>query len=282
MAGAGHDPSRGARAGEHGDREIDRDLQQLGEGEALASDLLDQDVDQLHARVEQVNEELLRISDEHTSAVRDLGATERGLSQMAQGELAADRAVELEHELRGLREQVRRYTRVRLAAQLLALVVRRYREQHQAPMVQHASALFARLTCGRYPRLEVSYDASDEPALVCVDDTERRVLVEALSDGARDQLYLALRLASLKRFAERAEPLPLVLDDVLVHFDDQRATAALQVLAESVDSMQVIFFTHHARLVELALKALPRERLVVHELDQSSTRSPTLGSTIAG
>jgi uncharacterized protein YhaN len=149
-------------------------------------------------------------------------------------------------------------------------------------MVGHASALFARLTLGRYPKLDVSYDEQDEPTLVCVDADNRVVAVDALSDGTRDQLYLALRLASIARFAERSEPLPLVLDDVLVQFDDARASAGLTVLGEAAETTQVVFFTHHARLVELARQALPADRLVVHMLDQSSTRSPTLGSTIAG
>ena len=55
--------------------------------------------------------------------------------------------------------------------------------------------------------------------------------VDALSDGARDQLYLALRAAAIEAHAARAEPLPFIADDLLVHFDDARAAAALDVLA---------------------------------------------------
>jgi uncharacterized protein YhaN len=51
--------------------------------------------------------------------------------------------------------------------------------------------------------------------------------------------------------------LPLIVDDILVLFDDDRATAALRVLAEFSARTQVIFFTHHARIVELAETGLP-------------------------
>ena len=51
--------------------------------------------------------------------------------------------------------------------------------------------------------------------------------------------------------------MPLVLDDVLIHFDDGRARAALRVLGEFAATTQVLFFTHHERLVELAREALP-------------------------
>ena len=51
-----------------------------------------------------------------------------------------------------------------------------------------------------------------------------------------------------------------------VQLDDQRASAALAVLAEVSRTMQVLFFTHHARLVELARATVAEDQLVVHEL----------------
>jgi uncharacterized protein YhaN len=71
-----------------------------------------------------------------------------------------------------------------------------------------------------------------------------------MSSGTRDQLYLALRLASLEKYMDSAEPMPFIVDDILVHFDDARAQATLGVLAELARHTQVILFTHHARLVE--------------------------------
>ena len=272
-------------------REIDRKLGELedrlreaSDGDdlpALAAQLEGESMDRLRARKADSQDELERVAEEHAAAVRSLAALEAGLANLESDEAAAC-AVEVEQQLDAVHDLTRRYVRTRLAADLLALVVRRYRDANQAPMVGHASALFSRLTLGRYPRLDVSYDEQDEPALVCVDADNRVVAVDALSDGTRDQLYLALRLASIARFAERSEPLPLVLDDVLVQFDDARSSAGLTVLDETAAITQVVFFTHHARLVELARDVLPPERLAVHTLDQSSTRTPTLGSTIAG
>jgi uncharacterized protein YhaN len=93
--------------------------------------------------------------------------------------------------------------------------------------------------------------------------------VEGLSDGTRDQLYLALRLATIERFAVHAEPLPLVLDDAFVHFDDARARAALTALADLAPRAQVLFFTHHERLVAIAEDALGA-RCTVHRLPPSA------------
>ena len=106
---------------------------------------------------------------------------------------------------------------------------------------------------------ELGHRLGDKPALLCVRSGGVDVGVEGLSEGTRDQLYLSLRLATLLRYAKAREPLPLVLDDVLVHSDDERAAAALGVLAEVARSMQVLFFTHHARLVELARTTVPSD-----------------------
>ncbi len=60
--------------------------------------------------------------------------------------------------------------------------------------------------------------------------------------------------------------MPLVLDDILVHFDDDRAQAALKVLAETSTLTQVLFFTHHSRLLELAREVVPPAQLREHQL----------------
>jgi uncharacterized protein YhaN len=72
-----------------------------------------------------------------------------------------------------------------------------------------------------------------------------------MSDGTADQLYLALRLASLEQYLMANEPLPFVVDDILLRFDDDRALATLGVLVELAKKTQVLFFTHHKHLLEL-------------------------------
>ncbi|WP_343217778.1 ATP-binding protein, partial [Desulfatitalea alkaliphila] len=78
------------------------------------------------------------------------------------------------------------------------------------------------------------------------------VRVEGMSDGTADQLYLALRLAGLEQYLQHNTPLPFVVDDILLRFDDQRATATLEILKELAQRTQVVFFTHHGHLVDLS------------------------------
>ena len=73
-----------------------------------------------------------------------------------------------------------------------------------------------------------------------------------MSTGTREQLYLALRLAYARHYCSYSEPLPLILDDVLVNFDAERAKATLRVLAEVGEKIQVVLLTCHPHLIALA------------------------------
>jgi len=56
------------------------------------------------------------------------------------------------------------------------------------------------------------------------------------------------------------------VDDILVQFDDARAAAALQALADVSDRTQVVFFTHHEHLIDVARRQIAADRLFVHYL----------------
>ncbi len=87
-----------------------------------------------------------------------------------------------------------------------------------------------------------------------------------MSAGTTDQLYLALRLASLETYLEKNEPIPFIVDDILIRFDDERAAATLKILEQLSNQTQIIFFTHHQRLVELAEDNVDTSVLFRHSL----------------
>jgi len=110
------------------------------------------------------------------------------------------------------------------------------------------------------------FNERDEPVLAGIRSGGERVYVESMSSGTRDQLYLALRLASLEKYMETAEPMPFIVDDVLVDFDDARSEAALNTLAGLAEKTQVILFTHHSQVVEQAKRLQGSVRVQVHDL----------------
>jgi uncharacterized protein YhaN len=138
---------------------------------------------------------------------------------------------------------------------VLQLAIESYREKHQGPVLNRASELFSRLTLGDHCGLTTDFGDDDKPVLVAIRRNREHIEVEGLSDGTRDQLYLALRLAAIEHHVETAAPCPVIFDDVLINSDDARASAALQVLGDLATRTQVLFFTHHRHLAELGIKA---------------------------
>jgi uncharacterized protein YhaN len=90
-----------------------------------------------------------------------------------------------------------------------------------------------------------------------------------MSEGARDQLYLALRLATLEQGLGNGEPMPLIVDDILIGFDDARTEACLKVLADFAKRTQVLVFTHHQRVAEIARTLAKTGEIAVRELRPS-------------
>ena len=132
-------------------------------------------------------------------------------------------------------------------------------------MLRRASEIFARITLGSFSGLEMDYQ-DDRQILVGKRPDAVKVGMDGLSQGTRDQLFLALRIAAIEEHLREREAVPIAIDDLLVQFDDDRAVATLGVLAELARRAQVLFFTHHGHLCELATAALPPDAWRRHDL----------------
>ena len=109
---------------------------------------------------------------------------------------------------------------------------------------RRAGELLAKLTGGKYDKVSLTREfdalAEEHDGLL-----PRRALV--LSRGTADQLYLAVRLAVCQLVLPGEDPCPLVLDDALANFDDERMALALDTLAELGQERQILLFTCHSR-----------------------------------
>jgi uncharacterized protein YhaN len=121
-----------------------------------------------------------------------------------------------------------------------------YERNRQPETLREASEFLSKFTSGQYQRV---WTPLGEGRL-CVDDHDGRpVPVEQLSRGTREQLFLSLRLALTSWYAKRGKRMPLVLDDVLVNFDNVRAEAAATVLRDFAnEGHQLLLFTCHEHI----------------------------------
>ena len=120
----------------------------------------------------------------------------------------------------------------------------------QDPLIARASTLFTMATNKAFVGLVITYGNDDQPVLVARRGDGEQVPVAGLSEGTRDQLFLALRLALLERHT--SEPLPFIGDDLLSSFDESRTLAMLRLLAAAGQQRQIILFTHHRHVIDLA------------------------------
>ena len=154
--------------------------------------------------------------------------------------------------LEELRRLSRQWSVLALARDFLLTAKTRFEEEGQQGVIRFAGDLFSSITEGEYTGISASLDGDSFTAMHRSGD--RRDPEKQLSQGTREQLYLALRLAYIKNHIAKAEPLPVVMDDILVNFDPVRAANTARVLAEFAKDCQVLFFTCHPGMAELLLE----------------------------
>ena len=154
------------------------------------------------------------------------------------------RQAELEDQRAGLETE---YSAIRLAMETLDQANTTLQNRFSPELGRRAAEIFAQLTSSRYSGvvLDRSFRLSAEPA---GDPVFRDAAL--LSAGTLDQLYLAVRLAICDLVLPPEKQVPIVLDDALANFDDQRCAAALRFLKEAAGDRQILLFTCHSREAE--------------------------------
>ncbi len=245
-------------------------LRGLSAGATVATFIADAssvEADGIGPEIEALENEIKRLEQERSGLDRTIGVETIRLDEMDGSAKAAGHSEEAERLLANLEADVEKYARLKIATIILGRTIEQYREKHQGPLIKRAGELFSQMTLGSFSGVRAEYDEKGSPVLVGIrPGSGRQVPVIGMSDGTADQLYLALRLASLEQYLESNEPLPFVVDDILLRFDDQRALATLKVLAGLSQKTQVIFFTHHHHLAELADEKIGPSLLRQHRL----------------
>jgi uncharacterized protein YhaN len=162
------------------------------------------------------------------------------------------RYVALEVELDAALHQ---YLVLGTARGLLQRTLAQHERERQPAVVANAAAHFERVTAGRYVGLLADAGVDGRQTIRALSSSGEVIDAHRLSRGTVEQLYLCLRLGLAESFAERSVSLPIVLDDVLVNFDPERAAAVASELASSAETHQILLLTCHPHLAELVMRA---------------------------
>ena len=141
------------------------------------------------------------------------------------------------------------WARATVALRLLEEAKRTFERERQPQVLQEASAFFRLLTCERYEGVFSPLGEGRE--LHALRPDQKSFTPEQLSRGTVEQLYLALRFGFLNDNAHKGTVLPVVMDEILVNFDPERAAAAARAIGKLAESHQILFFTCHPSTAQM-------------------------------
>ena len=260
-AGGANDPEDfRLRARQHRERldlerkrgEFVRSLERLsGPGERyndFRESLAGSDLTSLNGEVARLSEQVAEVDAVRNSLLEKRAGINPELAQLTGEEGSSALRIRRNTLLEQLQEHAREWSRLTIAESLLERTRRKFEQERQPGVIQHAQSFFSNITGQRYQRL---YAPIGEQTITVTDATGAGKRPEELSRGTREQLYLALRFGLIREFGEHAERLPVVVDEALVNFDPERARWAAQSFAQLAETNQVLVFTCHPTTADM-------------------------------
>lgn len=199
-----------------------------------------------------VSGQLEELEVEKSQQDQTIGATRNQLEQLASNDEMLVKQAELEVRKQKLRDCSKKWATAKFALLLLELAKKQYEKTRQPGVLKSAEAVFSKITDGKYPRI---VKPLDEDEVFIQNALGMQNKVSQTSRGTREQLYLSMRLGLIEEYESRSEPLPIVMDDVLVNFDDSRKDKVIATLKRFAQGRQIIVLTCHKASLEAYLEA---------------------------
>ncbi|MBW1990985.1 MAG: AAA family ATPase [Deltaproteobacteria bacterium] len=228
-----------------------------GSPEALArleQELSQEDALELAREKEALLARAAALSDSVSALNQEVGRLQEQLEHLAREETLGDLLQEQSLLEEQFQEAMQRWAVLVLCRHLVEEARGVYERERQPQVIREADRFLGLMTGDRY-RLVASLG---DHSIQLEDRTLRRKDQIHWSDGLADQVYLAVRLGLAREFSRHTEPLPVILDDVLVKFDPRRRRGAARVILEFAREQQVLLFTCHPEFAEI-VAALQQE-----------------------
>ena len=231
--------------------------------ESLKADLGSTNLQSITDEIASLEEERANVDTQHGDLSTGRGSIQTELNSLSGEEESSRLRMERNVLLEQIKGHARDWTRLTLAQNLLTEARRKFEQERQPGVVRHAQRAFAAITEDRYRQV---YAPLGEQTITVTDADGRRKQPSELSRGTREQLFLSLRFGLIRELGQLTEPLPVIVDEVLVNFDPDRALQAAVAFTKLSATNQVLVFTCHPTIVELfrdASSAAGTEKLSV-------------------
>jgi uncharacterized protein YhaN len=194
-----------------------------------------------------------------TSGRHEAGRVDERIAIMEHSEDRARALIKKEKVLAKIDTAADQWAVLTLCRTLLDETRRIYETERQPEVLRQASLFFGLMTEGRYVRVFTPLDGSE----IQVERSDgSRLSPQMLSRGTAEQLYLSMRLALVREYANHVEPLPVVFDDIFVNFDPGRTRSSIKAVRELCSTHQILLFTCHPHLVEIVQAVMPEAKVL--------------------
>ncbi|MEB1807978.1 MAG: AAA family ATPase [Bacillaceae bacterium] len=194
-----------------------------------------------------LNEQLTEAVELQAAQQKQLGRIDHEIEQLEKGTNHSQLCQTYELQKSEFQEAAKEWATLRIGQLILRQAKSIYEMERQPVVVQKAKEIFSQMTNGEYIHL---FAPISESTFVVERHDGVRFYPDELSQGTGEQLYLSLRLALALAYQAQS-PMPIILDDIMVNFDDIRKVNAKLVLEEVAKKHQVLFFSCHEQMKNL-------------------------------
>lgn len=223
----------------------------------------------LRFALNEYNSMLAGLDQQRKQTDQSIGSLNQRIEQMAKSQQAGSLAQTLHGQRNELAELCEQWVVHRLAAELLDRAVDRFSSEHEPVLLQYTRGFLQQLTAGRYQTVE--HDTANPTKFVVRNAQGEALEPEKLSTGTREQLYLAIRMAFITNYCENHEPLPVIMDDCFVNFDDMRTANALRSIYQWKTDAQRVLLSCHFRVVQSLAEIAPDIPCIHLQRDERTT-----------
>ncbi len=204
-------------------------------------------LEEIKQKLSRLEVELEELHNNREQLLQEIGETLNEIEKLSTNNDLLAKQTELESMKQQLQSLAHEWAAYKGALVLLDSAKQEYEKTRQPGVIRSAENLFTQITGGSYRRIIKTIDQDE---VLIENDRHQRKGILAMSRGTREQLYLAMRLGLIDEYETRSEPLPAVMDDVFVNFDDERDDHAIKILNQFSQQRQILVLTCHQRSLE--------------------------------
>lgn len=198
--------------------------------------------DAIKSQLDEVRTRRVKLAEKLNNMNRTIGELGTEIERLSSSEDLLVKQSEVEVRKQQLRDYSRDWARSQIASVILDSAISKYESTRQPQVIKAAERSFSYISGGKYPSIVKRLNGEE---LEIRDEQSRSKKIAELSRGTREQLYLAMRLGLIEEYEKRSESMPIIMDDILANFDDDRGTLAVEAIHHFANQRQVIVFTCH-------------------------------------